>query len=450
MDGGSSADGAKLIQWNPTHALNQQWRITEAGGYVTLACARSGKVLGVTGDSTADGAAVEQQTPNGGTGQQWQRIACTRVGAWAPSLTAGGPAFSNQTIRMVVHSSVAGSNARITLSNRYGGGALDIGAVTIAVQAGGAAAKPGTTQNVTFGQSGQVSIPAGGEVVSDIIPVSVAAGQNMLVSLYVPGATGASTWHLDAYDTAYTAAGNHTGDGAATAFGNPRNSWYYLAGFDVTSPEATGTVVAFGDSITDGYASSLGTYSRWPDVLGRRLGAEPGGQKLAVVDAGIGGNRVLTDVPSVIQGVSALKRFGRDALGQPGVTNVILFEGINDIGNNAGPNGRPLTAQDLINGYRTLIDQAHAAGVRIIGATLMPNKGMGYYTPAAEAIRQSVNDWIRTGGAFDGVVDFDQVMRNPADPAALNPVYDSGDHIHPNDTGMKAMADAVDLRMLRV
>jgi len=372
----------------------------------------------------------------------------TRVSAWSPSMTTGGPSFSNQTIRMVVHSSVAGSGARITLSNRYSATPLDVGEVDVAVQASGGQATRGTTRNVSFAGSRGVTIPAGEEAVSDVIPISVSAGQNLLVSLYLPGTTGTSTWHSDAFDTTYIAPGNHTGDDTTGWFFNTTTSWYYLAGLDVVSSTAKGSVVAFGDSITDGYHSSTGTYSRWPDFLGRRLGAGPGPQKLSVVDAGIGGNRVLTDVPNLWQGVSALKRFGHDALGQPGVKDVILFEGINDIGNNAGPGGRPLTAQDLISGYRTLIDEAHAANVDVIGATLMPDQGNGYYTPAAEAIRQDVNRWIRTSGAFDGVIDFDRTMRDPANPAALNPAYDSGDHIHPNDAGMKAMADAIDLRLL--
>jgi lysophospholipase L1-like esterase len=373
-----------------------------------------------------------------------------RVSAWSPSMTTGGPAFNNQTIRMVVHSSVAGSDARITLSNRYSDTPLDVSAVDVAVQASGGRVTRGTTLNVTFGHSGHVTIPAGEQAISDVIPISVSAGENLLVSLYVPGATGTSTWHSDAFDTTYIAPGDHAGDDSAAAFSTTTTSWYYLAGLDVVSPSAKGTVVAFGDSITDGYHSSTGTYTRWPDFLARRLGAESGPQKLSVVDAGIGGNRVLTDVPNLWQGVSALRRFGHDALGQPGVKDVILFEGINDIGNNAGPGGAPLTAQDLIDGYRTLIDKAHAANVNLIGATLMPDKGNGYYTPSAETIRQSVNQWIRTSGAFDGVIDFDQAMRDPADPAALNPAYDSGDHIHPNDAGMKAMADAIDLRLLRI
>ncbi|GHE04985.1 SGNH hydrolase [Streptomyces alanosinicus] len=364
-------------------------------------------------------------------------------------MTTGGPSFDDRTIRMVVHSSVAGSRARITLSNRYSATPLDVGAVDVAVQASGAQAERGTTRNVTFGASGHITLPAGAEAASDVVPISVGAGENLLVSLYVPGSTGVSTWHSDAFDTTYLASGDHTGDDGAGAFGATRTSWYYLAGLDVVPATAKGTVVAFGDSITDGYRSSTGTYRRWPDFLGRRLGAGPRPQRLSVVDAGIGGNRVLTDAPNLRQGVSALKRFGHDALGRPGIRDVILFEGINDIGNNAGPDGQPLTAEDLIDGYRTLADEAHTARVRVIGATLLPDQGNGYYTPAAEAIRQTVNQWIRTGGAFDGVIDFDRALRDPANPAALDPAYDSGDHLHPGDAGMKALADAIDLRLLR-
>ena len=277
--------------------------------------------------------------------------------------------------------------------------------------------------------------------------MSVTAGQNVLVSIYLPNATSSATWHSDAYDTSYLSIpGDHTADMGDGNYIAATTSWYYLSGLDVVSPSASGTVVAFGDSITDGYNTPNGTYQRWPDDLARRLAAT---QPMGVVDAGIGGNRVLTDVPNIWQGISAVKRFAHDALGQPGVRDVILLEGINDIGNNAGPNGAPLTAQDLINGYLNLIQQAHAAGVRIIGATLLPDKGNGYYSDSAESLRQTVNTWIRTSGAFDGVVDFDKALADPANPTTLNPSFDSGDHLHPNAAGMQALANAVDLTLLK-
>ncbi len=415
-----------------------------------LAAALAGLALTVTplGSRHASGATTMATSTGTTAAAVAQHV---RVSAWSPSMTTGGPSFTDQTIRMVAHSGVAGSDARITLSNRYSSAPLVVGAVAIAVQDSGGSAVRGTTRDVTFGQAAHVTVPAGQEMISDAIPISVSAGENLLVSVYLPGPTGTSTWHSDAFDRTYLASGNHIGDDTAAAFGTTTTSWYYLSGLDVAATTAKGLVVAFGDSITDGYNSSIGTYSRWPDFLARRLvtGTGSGPQRLSVVDAGIGGNRVLTDVPNLWQGASALKRFAHDALGQTGVRDVILLEGINDIGNNAGPNGAPLTARDLIDGYRTLINEAHAAHVRIIGATLLPIQGNGYYTPTAETLRQAVNAWIRTSGAFDGVIDFDQAMRDPNNIADLNPVYDSGDHLHPNDSGMQALANAIDLRMLR-
>jgi lysophospholipase L1-like esterase len=403
----------------------------------------------VSGATAASGQQGDHRQANASTASYQQRHSRVRVSAWSPSMTTGGPSFDNQTIRMVVHSSIAGSDARITLSNRYSDTPLTVSAVDIAVQASGGAEVPGTSRAVTFGNASSVTIPAGAQLISDVIPISVNFGENLLVSLYLPTTTGVSTWHSDAFDTTYIASGDHTGDGSAASFTTTTTSWYYLAGLDLVSHTARGTVVAFGDSITDGYHSSTGTYQRWPDDLARRLAAVPGPQRLSVVDAGIGGNRVLTDVPNLWQGISALKRFSHDALGQPGVKDVILLEGINDIGNNAGPGNTPLTVQDLIDGYKALINEAHATRVAIIGATLMPDEGNGYYNPAAEAIREAVNNWIRTSGAFDGYIDFDLAMRSPTDPHALNPKYDSGDHIHPNDAGMQVMANAINLELLR-
>jgi lysophospholipase L1-like esterase len=370
-----------------------------------------------------------------------------RVAAWGPSMTIGGPNFNNRTIRMVAHSSVAGHSLRIHLSNLRSTTPLVVGAASIAAQAGKATAVAGSQHVVTFSRNTSVTIAAGAESISDPIPISVGADQNVLVSIYLPQATSSATWHSDAFDTSYLSVpGDHTSDVEDGNYIAATTSWYYLSGLDVVPSDAHGTVVAFGDSITDGYNTPAGVYHRWPDDLARRLaGANP----MGVVDAGIGGNRVLTDVPNIWQGISAIKRFAHDALGQPGVRDVILLEGINDIGNNAGPNGAPLTAQDLITGYQNLIHQAHAAGVRMIGGTILPDKGAGYYSDSAEAIRQAVNNWIRTSGAFDGVVDFEKAVADPANPTALSASFDSGDHLHPNEAGMQALANAVDLALLK-
>lgn len=369
------------------------------------------------------------------------------VATWAPSMTIGGPTFDNQTIRMVAHTSVGGKSLRLKLSNLRSTSPLVVGAVDVAEQATGANAVPGTHHQVTFGHASAFIIPTGDELLSDPVQMTVGADDNLLVSVDLPQATTSATWHSDAFDTSYISTpGDHTADDSAANYPTATTSWYYLSGLDVMSTKAIGTVVTMGDSITDGYNTPIGAYATWPEDLARRLASRA--DPMAVVNAGIGGNRVLTDVPNIWQGISAIKRFGHDALSQPGVRDVILLEGINDIGNNAGPDGTPLTTQDLIDGYQNLIAQAHAAGVQIIGATMLPDYGNGYYTTSAEAIRQAANDWIRTSGAFDGVIDFDKVMRDPADPKALNPAYDSGDHLHPNATGMQAMANAVNLNLL--
>jgi len=370
------------------------------------------------------------------------------VASWGPAMTIGGPDFANQTIRMVVHTSIGGSSLRIKLSNQHSTTPLAVGDVDIAVQGHQATPVADTRHPVTFSRAHSFSIPVGAEVTSDPIPMTVAADSNLLVSIYLPQATSSSTWHYDAFDMTYLSApGDHAADDDDANYVTATTAWYYLDGLEVLAPSARGTVVAFGDSITDGYNTPIGAYATWPEDLARRLA---GDQPLGVVDAGIGGNRVLTDVPANWQaGASAIQRFGHDALGQPGVRDVILLEGVNDIGSMAGPNGTTLTAQDLENGYLNLIAQAHAAGVRIIGATILPCYGNSNYSPAGEAIREAVNDWIRTSGAFEGVIDFDSVMRDPANPIALNPAFDSGDHLHPNAAGMQAMANSIDLSLLK-
>jgi lysophospholipase L1-like esterase len=319
------------------------------------------------------------------------------IGGWGAAQAAGGNGVINQTIRMVVHLTAPGAGVRVRLSNFYGINPLPIGAVNVAVQASGANAASGTSHAVTFSGSRTTTIPAGTDLSSDPVAMNVTAEQNLLVSVYYSGNAGASGWHYDARDvTYYSTSGNFADDQTAANYPAADNSWYYVDGVDVQSAAATGTLVAFGDSQF---------------------------------------------------GSSALHRFQHDALGRPGVKGVILLEGINDIGTGIGPSGT-LTAQDLINGYQTLIQQAHSAGVKIYGATILPYQGAGYYSAGGEQIRQSVNDWIRTSGAYDAVFDLDAAMRSPSNPLALNPTYDSGDHLHPNDAGYQAMANAIDLDKL--
>jgi lysophospholipase L1-like esterase len=367
-----------------------------------------------------------------------------RTGAWESAMSAGGPSFRRQTIRMVVHTGVGGAGLRIRLSDLRSGRALAVGAADVAEQYDGGRAVAGTHHQVTFAGSRSTTVAAGTERYSDVIPMRVAADQNLLVSLYLPDSTGPSTFHREAYETTYVSTDgvDHAADDSSAGYSATRTSWYFLSGLDVASPTAHATVVAFGDSITDGYHSTAGANRRWPDQLARRLASAPGGQRLGVVDAGIAGNRLLTEAPEIYRGPSGVRRFDHDALEEPGVQDVIVLEGVNDLSNDINSAGGPLTARNLIDGYRTLIARGHAAGVRVIGGTILPYSRL---SPAMNAVRNEVNQWIRTSGAFDGVVDFDRAVRDPSDPAALAPAYDSGDHLHPNDAGMLALADAVDL-----
>jgi lysophospholipase L1-like esterase len=384
------------------------------------------------------------------------------VTSWGASPQAAGrnteadAGFDNQTVRDVIFTSVGGDSIRLELTNAYGSSPLRIGRVTVAVAGPEGAAVLATMYPVTYRGRASFQIPAGGQVLSDPVAMRVWPLEELAVSVYLPGRTGRATYHLDAYQVNWVSApGDHTADQDGSAFVVPTTSWFYLSGLVVRSAQADGTVVTLGDSITDGVGSDVGDNGRWPNDLARRLDAASG-PTLAVADEGIGGNRVLTASP--IFGVSAETRFERDVLDQPGVRDVIVLEGINDIGFSPvvayrGAGGLPqqgtaVTAGQIVAGYQQLIAAAHARGLRIFGATLLPFQGAGYYSAAGEATREAVNAWIRTSGAFDGVIDFDKVMHDPADPLRLNPLYDSGDHLHPNDAGYQAMANAINLAML--
>ena len=279
---------------------------------------------------------------------------------------------------------------------------------------------------------------------------------DLAIDLYLPGTTNTPatlTMHGGALQTSYISeTGNHVGKTTMPEVGTTR-SWFLLSRVDVVAPDATGAIVAFGDSITDGARSTADTNNRWPDHLARRLQSQ--GIKMGVLNAGIGGNRVLNeaavpagvDMRAVGAGINALARFERHVLSLPGVTHVIVLEGINDIGN-ARQNPTP-TAEDLIAAHKQLIEQAHARGLKIFGATLTPFWGAAYYTEVGEAKRQALNEWIRTGKAYDGVVDFDKATRDPSDPKKLLEKYDSCDYLHPSDAGYKAMGDAIDLSLFK-
>jgi lysophospholipase L1-like esterase len=425
--------------------------------YVPAACALAlAAVLGGAPGALASSTAASLGHPGTGlaVGPGW-------VTTWAASPQAPTPlfpnpanaGFSNQTVRNIVFASVGGSQIRIRLSNAFGKRAVTVGRASVGIPLTGARLVPGTTHPVTFGGKASVTIPLGGEALSDPVPLKVAPLEELAVSLYLPAATGRATYHFTAQQTGYIASGDHASATAGTAYTTTDTSWYFVDGVLAHNTAAAGTVVAFGDSITDGFASQVGANARWPNYLARRLDAARGARAPAVADEGISGNRVLHNSPCF--GVNALARYQRDVLSQPGAKDVIVLEGINDIGFSATPNtgcsvpNTNVTAAQIEAGYQQMISMAHAAGLKIFGATLTPFKGAAYWTPAGEAKREAVNNWIRTSHAFDGVIDFAKAVQDPFNPLYINPAYNSGDNLHPNDAGYKAMADAINLALLR-
>jgi lysophospholipase L1-like esterase len=359
--------------------------------------------------------------------------------------------FADQTVRQIVDASAGGAMVRVRLSNAFGDRPLRIAAASVARQREGAELAAGTARALSFDGRASVVIGAGRAVASDPVVLRVRPGTHLAVSLYLSAPSGPVTQHTQARQTNWVAAGPRTLDQSGRAFFTQTQSWYLLSGVDVLAPRRDrGVVVAFGDSITDGVGSPLDADARYPNDLARRL-AGLAGPTLSVVDEGIGGNRVVHATPCC--GAGAVARFRSDVLSQPGVRAVILLEGINDIGESQshGPLTAPHTsvsALEIVDGYERIIAMAHAAGVRVLGATLTPFHGARYWTPAGEVKREAVNRWIRTSGAFDGVIDFADVVAEPGDPEQLAPAFDSGDHLHPNAAGYRAMARAVDLATL--
>ncbi|MFC6633171.1 SGNH/GDSL hydrolase family protein [Microbulbifer taiwanensis] len=355
----------------------------------------------------------------------------------------------NQTLRQVARVSVGGERVRVVLSNKYGSQPLKIGAASLALSAGKAKIVSGSNRALTFSGERSPVIPAGAEVVSDPVDLSLQPLQQLAVSLYLPVPTPPQTFHWDGLQTAYIGAGNQM-DARALEIQETTDTRIFLSGILVDAVDDARAIATFGDSITDGNASSPNSNHRWPDFLAARLA----GKNIAVVNAGISGARLLDN----IMGENAQARFERDVLGQPGVETAIVLMGINDIGwpgSALAPDKEIPQAAQLVAAYRQLIARAHIRGVRIVGATLTPFEGAldqspmaGYYSAEKEQVRQAVNHWIRTSGEFDAVIDFDAVTRDPQRPSRFLPAYDSGDHLHPGDKGYEAMAEAVDLELL--
>jgi lysophospholipase L1-like esterase len=350
--------------------------------------------------------------------------------------------LNNQTIRMIARSSVGGHTLRIQLSNAFGNKPVEIGAAQIAIRSKGSAIVPASGRPVTFGHVKGIVIAPGGVVVTDPVQLEVPPLTDLAVSLYLPRDTGAPTQHMFGLHTTYVSdAGDFTGapeiDGGVTT-----TSYFWLSAVHVLAPERVGVIAAFGDSITDGDQSTPDTNSMWPAVLAQRVIRNSKTAHLAVVNEGIAGNRVLSD-NGAIGGAGALERFGRDVLSLPGLRWVMLLEGINDIGR-AGLTREVVSADDLIAGHRQLIEAAHMRGIKIIGCTLTPRHTTRPGTAVGEPVRQALNAWIRNGGEYDAVVDFEAAVRDAKDPTQFREgLYADG--VHPNDAGYKTMAAAVDL-----
>ncbi len=353
----------------------------------------------------------------------------------------GARGFNNQTVRMIVRTSIAGKRLRVRLTNAFGSTPVAVGAAHLAIRAKESGIVPDSDRKLSFNGKPGCTLGPGVVLMSDPVELNVAPVTELAVSLYFPGETGPPTTHATAlHDTYISKEGDVTAQ-AAIAEPVVTQSYYWLAGVDAAAAPDAATVVTFGDSITDGARSTSETNHSWPALLAARLAAGKDTAKIGVANMGIGGNRVLRDG----SGASALARFDRDVLSQPGVKWVTVMEGINDIGREATVPAEAVTADELIGAYKQLIAQAHEHGVQVIGCTLTPYEGANYYRENGEAIRAAVNSWIRTSGAFDAVVDFEAATRDAANPKRLRAEFDPGDHLHPNDAGYQAMADAFDL-----
>ncbi len=365
------------------------------------------------------------------------------VGTWnaSPQAAFHPVELNGQTIRQIVHVSIGGKRLRVRLSNAYGADSLHIGAVRVGLRSTGASIAAGSDRVLTFNGSESITIPAGALAISDPANLKVPDRGDLAVSIYVPGNALAATEHSLGLQTTYISPeGDFSGaDTLPTA--TTTQSYYFLTGVEVDAPPKSRAIVTLGDSITDGLHSTPDGNKRWPNRLAERLRSQKGGSKVAVLNAGISGNRILHDMVAT----NASARLDRDVLVQSGARYLIVLLGINDIGFPG-----TATADEIIAGHRQIIDRAHAMGLKVYGGTLTPFQAFLpglYYSADGEAMRQAVNHWIRTSKAYDAVIDFDRAIRDPSNPATMRSAYDSGDNLHPNDAGYQAMADAIDLSL---
>jgi lysophospholipase L1-like esterase len=368
--------------------------------------------------------------------------------AAAPAPAAAAPAtgFNNQTVRMIVRTTIGGRRVRVQLSNAHGTSALMIGSAHIAVRGQDSAIVAGSDRVLRFNGKPAVMVPPGASIFSDPADLTVAKLTDLAVSVFVPGDTGQLTSHATGLHTTYIAAGDMTAQTAMPADALTSTSWYWLSSIEVDATASATAIVAYGDSITDGATSTVNANKSWPSQLAERLVANSATANIAILNEGISGNRILRDGT----GTNALARFDRDVLGLPGVKWLMLLEGINDIGQGTRAGIAPtdsVTADDIIGGMKQMIQRAHAHGIQVIGCTLTPYLGAAYATDAGQAMRTTVNQFIRAPGNFDAVVDFDKATQDPSNPLQFLAAYNNTDHLHPNDAGYKAMADAVDLKI---
>ncbi len=374
------------------------------------------------------------------------------VGTWATSPQLGeantvppAPGFPDTTLRQIVRVTIGGNQIRVRFANTFGTTPLVISSAHVALPATAGAIKPGTDKPLTFHGQQSINIPAGALMYSDPLDFTLAPLSDLAISIHLTTVPDEITTHPGSRSTSYLQAGDSVSAvdmSAATAI----DHWYFLNGVEVIANENAAAVVALGDSITDGAKSTTNANGRWPDELARRLQADKHLANVAVLNEGIGGNRLWHDRA----GPNALARFDRDVLGQNGVRWLIVLEGVNDLGTRVNATERKeeaATAQDLITAYEQIIFRAHAHNILVYGATILPYQGAGYFRPDGEADRQIVNTWIRTSGKFDAVIDMDAATRDPKNPSLLSPAADSGDHLHPADAGYKIMGDSIDLKL---
>ncbi len=376
--------------------------------------------------------------------EEWVGTWCTALQLVEPHNMPPEPGLSHNTLRQIVRVSLGGDSLRLRFSNEFSTSPVTLTAVHIAVSTGGSAIETRSDKLLTFDGDPQVTMKPGAAVMSDPFGFALKARTNVAITIYFGDTSPNITGHPGSRTTSYLLPGNEV-SAADFPGATQTDHWYIINGIDVMAIDSAAAVVVLGNSITDGRGSGTNKQNRWPDELARRLQEIPNLRHVAVLNEGIGGNCILRNC----LGPSALRRFGHDVINQTKVRWLIILEGINDIGQVQDATAADALVHDLIGAYEQMIDSAHAKGIRVYGGTLTPFGGSFYDTPARESTWKRVNEWIRNSGRFDAVIDFDAALRDPANPLHLLPAADSGDHLHPSETGHRMIAEAIDLTLFR-